>query len=97
MDQLGKTKHRGGAISRRPYGIELPHLRAWRYYRTMSQRELADAAHTTAPTISQIELGKTTSFSTVRKLAEGLQITVDNLRYELPPHEQPATVTRPTQ
>jgi transcriptional regulator with XRE-family HTH domain len=101
MDQLNQSntqKRRGGAISQRPYGITLPNLRDWRMYRNMTQTELGRVSGVTNATVNKIETaGKSTSFSTVRKLADALTISMDDLRYKLPPHKQPAKVTHPTQ
>lgn len=97
MSQDSVTKHRGGGISQRPYGVGLPLLREWRYFRAITQRELANAANTTGPLVSCIELGKTTSFSMVRRLAQALNVSVEQLRYEHPPHEQTAPAVRAIQ
>lgn len=95
MDQETNSKHRGRAVSKRPYGIQLPNIRAWRMYRCMTQTKLAALAGTTLPTVNGIESrAKSTSFSMVGKLAKALDISIDDLRYELPPRPQPPRVRR---
>jgi DNA-binding XRE family transcriptional regulator len=90
MHQSLKTpKRRGGAVSHPPYGIELPHLRAWRRYRLMQQSDLAAVADITLFTISKVEHGKSCAFSTVRALARALEVDPVTLRDEPPPTRQP--------
>ncbi len=66
-------------------GQALPHLRAWREWRGLSQRELAAIAGVTFSTVATIETGKHRAVpSTVQKLARGLRIGVDELLHVAP-------------
>ena len=61
---------------------ELPGLRYWRDRRLLSMRELAEKAGVGYVTIFRLEHGKTATGRTVRKLAEALQVTPDDLLRE---------------
>jgi transcriptional regulator with XRE-family HTH domain len=54
--------------------ITLPHLRAWRLSRLLSQAELARRAHLTPETISHAETGRQVSVITAGRLARALRI-----------------------
>jgi len=55
-------------------------LRVWREYRGLTLKELADKAQVSAPFVSQIEKGQREgSVETMRKLADALKISVDDL------------------
>lgn len=55
--------------------MELPHLRDLRLRAVMSQEELARRSGVARDTISKLETGKRRAYpSTVRKLAEGLEV-----------------------
>lgn len=65
-----------------PRGEYLPHLRAWRLHRALSQRELgelakdADGKPLHIVTISRIESQRTpASWETINRLAKALRIT----------------------
>ncbi len=52
-------------------------VKAWRDYKGMTLRALADAARVSVPYVSQIEGGKRTgTAATLKKLAEGLGVPV---------------------
>ena len=65
-------------------GILLPHLRAWRESRALTQIELADKAGLSNVTISAAETGNRIRVRTARKIAEALGITPQDLIYNLP-------------
>jgi len=55
-------------------------LRVWREHRGLTLKELADKAQVSAPFVSQIEKGQREgSVETMRKLADALRISVDDL------------------
>ena len=55
-------------------------LRVWREYRGLTLKDLADKAQVSAPFVSQIEKGQREgSVETMRKLADALKISVDDL------------------
>ena len=55
-------------------------LRVWREHRGLTLKELADKAQVSAPFVSQIEKGQREgSIETMRKLADALKISVDDL------------------
>lgn len=61
-------------------GKPLPHLRAWRLARLMGQSELARAAGVTKGTMARAERGdEVVSFQNIRKIAEALGISPDEL------------------
>jgi transcriptional regulator with XRE-family HTH domain len=52
----------------------------WREYRGLKARELAEAAGISPPYLSQIENGEREgSFETMRKIADVLKVTIDDL------------------
>jgi DNA-binding XRE family transcriptional regulator len=55
-------------------------LRVWREYRGLTVKQLAEGAGVSAPFVSQIETGQREgSVDTMRKLAEVLKISLDDL------------------
>jgi ribosome-binding protein aMBF1 (putative translation factor) len=55
-------------------------LRVWREYRGLTVKQLADRAGVSAPFLSQIETGQREgSVDTMRKLADALKISLDEL------------------
>jgi DNA-binding XRE family transcriptional regulator len=55
-------------------------LRVWREYRGLTVKQLAERAGVSAPFVSQIETGQREgSVDTMRKLAEVLKISLDDL------------------
>jgi len=73
----------------KPWGIPLPHLRAWRTYHDLSRKQLASQAGLTKYTVTNIELGRYggASYLTIAKLAKALGITTTQL-IESPPKEE---------
>jgi DNA-binding XRE family transcriptional regulator len=70
-------------------GVPLEHLREWRFYRMLTQKQLASHADISHVAVSYVEAGiKNASFESVRKLAEALDISVDKLRFHAPPEQQ---------
>ena len=68
------------AEMRKTRGIALPHLIAWRKKRLMTQRDLAAVSGVSQSSITQLETGEHTArVATVRKLAEALNVTTDDL------------------
>ena len=66
--------------------VELPYLRAWRAYKLLTVRELAEASGVAYPTINLLENGKrAANLTTVGKLATGLGVTRQQLVREQPP------------
>lgn len=65
---------------RGPYGLVLPHARAWRMLRAMTQGELAQAADISRATVARAETGGAISMQNVRKLAAALGISVEELQ-----------------
>ena len=69
-------------------GLALPHLRAWRIKKLIGQSELADKAALARATVTRAERGDTVvSFANIRKLAEVLGISADELLSEPPEGE----------
>ena len=61
-------------------GLPLPHLKAWRIKKFMGQSELADKAGLARATLTRAEQGdQVVSFVNIRKLAEVLEISPDDL------------------
>ncbi|MGZ8387944.1 MAG: helix-turn-helix domain-containing protein [Rhodoplanes sp.] len=55
-------------------------LRVWREYRGLTVKQLADKAGVSAPFVSQIETGQREgSLETMRKLAEALKASLDDI------------------
>jgi DNA-binding XRE family transcriptional regulator len=55
-------------------------IRVWRDYRGLKMRELAEAAGISSPYLSQIESGdREGSFDTMRRIAEALKVSLDDL------------------
>jgi transcriptional regulator with XRE-family HTH domain len=67
-------------------GRPLPKLKAWRIHRLMTQADLAAAAGVGKATIVRAERGdEIVSFANIRKLAETLGISTDELLRADPP------------
>lgn len=61
-------------------GLPLPHLRAWRIKKLVGQSELADRAGLARATVTRAERGDAVvSFTNIRKLADVLGISADDL------------------
>ena len=54
-------------------------LRRWRQRRLLTQEELAEKAGVGVATIARIEAGQGARLSTLRKLAQALDVTADEL------------------
>jgi len=64
-------------------GLPLPHLKAWRIRKFIGQSELADKAGLARATVTRAERGDAVvSFVNIRKLAEVLGISPDDLLRE---------------
>jgi len=59
--------------------LPVNNLRTWRQRRALSQVDLSERAGVEQATIARIESRKTARPSTVRKLAEALEISVEQL------------------
>ncbi len=69
-------------------GKPLPYLRAWRLEKLMGQAELARAAGVTKGTMARAERGdEVVSFANIRKIAEALGISTDELLNGAPDNE----------
>jgi len=71
--------------------ISMTHLRAWRVYRLLSQRELAKISGLNKATVMSLENDQyRANFGTVRKLAAALKIEPEELAWTAPnlPDEQ---------
>jgi transcriptional regulator with XRE-family HTH domain len=75
---------------RSPRGEVLPHLEAWRRRKALTQAEVAKAARIVRGTVARAEAGEVIQYSTIRAIAAGLGITVDQLRQE-PPAQDDST------
>lgn len=71
-----------------PRGVTVPYLGEWRRARLMTQRELAEKAGVSRPTIARGEAGGSISYVHVRALADALSVSPDALRYEGPEARQ---------
>jgi transcriptional regulator with XRE-family HTH domain len=69
------------AVAYKTRGIAIPHLSEWRISRVMSQSELADKASVARSTITRAERGEIVSFENVRKIAQALSITPQQLQH----------------
>lgn len=72
------------AMAERAVGVELPHLKAWRIRRLLKQTELAEAAGVSRFTIVKGEHGERVSLDVVKKLAQALGVSTDDLRFREP-------------
>jgi transcriptional regulator with XRE-family HTH domain len=72
--------------------VAIPYLRAWREYRLLSRADLAKLSGVKEPTIEKIEMRRSlgSRYSSVRKLADALRITSDELLFYYPPVLQKA-------
>lgn len=62
----------------------MPYLRAWRMYHALTQADLAEQSGLNRLTISSAEAGGRLSFANIRKVAECLGISVQQLLREDP-------------
>ncbi|MGH2515688.1 MAG: helix-turn-helix domain-containing protein [Ktedonobacterales bacterium] len=69
---------------RAPYGVVVPYLRAWRISYALSQSDLAKRSGVSKPAIVRAEGGARLSFANIRKVAECLGISVQQLLREDP-------------
>lgn len=75
----GEETYPADLVARLVAGEEHP-LKVWREYRALTQEELAAAAGVTKSYICQIEAGrKDGSMKVMRKVAEALQVDLDDL------------------
>lgn len=73
------------AMAEKVRGVALPYLKAWRLRKLMAQTELADRAGVARATVTRAERGdEVVSFANVRKLAEALGISPDELLHTNP-------------
>ncbi len=71
-------------------GLPLPYLKAWRVHRFMSQGELVDKTGLPRSTVARAETGDAiVGFPNIRKLAEALGVTPEELTNVNPLDEQP--------
>ena len=71
-------------------GIPVPHLKAWRLRKLLKQEELAERADVSRPTIQRGERGETLSIDNVKKIANALGISNEELRFTDPDQETPS-------
>ncbi len=85
---MGGVVVRGQSPMARPRNLILvPHLQAWRTWRNLLQRELAEQAHVSPTTVVRAEAGVAVTPLTAQKLARVLKVAVLQLREEPPPAE----------
>lgn len=65
-------------------GVKLPHLRAWREWKGIKQKDLSETAGVTVATVSRIENGGIASFDTIDKLAAALKMEKEDLMHTEP-------------
>ena len=64
-------------------------VKAWREYRSLSQKQLADMADISIPFLSQIESGKRkASTKIMARLAKALRVLIDDLVTEIGDYDQ---------
>lgn len=66
------------------HGVALPHLRAWRDYRLLTQVQLAQRARISPRALISIELGGNARVSTIQRLADALRVTPARLAHTAP-------------
>lgn len=72
-------------------GRPLPHLKAWRMRRYMTQLELAERSGLAKATVTRAETGdNAVSFPNIKKLADALGVSPDELVYIDPDADAPA-------
>lgn len=69
---------------RAPRGLTVPYLRAWRISYALSQSDLSERSGVSKPAIIRAEGGARLSFTNIRKVAESLSISVQQLLREDP-------------
>ena len=66
----------------------MPHLKAWRMYKLMAQNELAERSGLAKSTLARAERGdEVVNFANIRKLAEALGISPEDLLGSAPGKE----------
>ena len=70
-----------------PEGLAVKGLRYWRRRRALTQHDLAERSGVAQVTIARVETGSAARPSTVRRLAEALDVTVDQLLGEPEPDQ----------
>ena len=78
------TTIRTHRMAPRPTLVATPSLRYWRTQLAVPQRELAELARVSINTVQRLEAGGTARLSTVRRLAEALEITPAQLMAQAP-------------
>lgn len=68
--------------------LPIPNLRYWRQRRALSQVDLSQRTGLEQATIARIEKRKTARPSTVRKLVEALEVSIEDLTTEQTPGQQ---------
>lgn len=77
---------KGPEETRRARGVQIPNLRAWRFYKLMSMRDLAQKSGVSTNTINALENQQGYArFQTLGKLATALGITPEQLAHQQPP------------
>lgn len=84
-------------MAERTRGVPIPHLRAWRQAKYLSQLELGERAGLSRITITRAERGESIGFPNIRKLAAALGVTPDDLVHSDPPPYSGAAPAQPTQ
>jgi predicted transcriptional regulator len=89
MGARAVTRHQAGTIrshrmAPRPVLVATPSLRYWRTTLALPQTELAEVAHCSLSTVQRLEAGGLARLSTVRRLAQALEITPAQLMAEPP-------------
>lgn len=73
------------AMAERTRGLPLPHLKAWRQKKLLAQNELAARSGLAKSTLARAERGdEVVNFANIRKLAEALGISTDELLHRDP-------------
>lgn len=67
-----------------PRGRVIPNLRRWREHALLTQKELAEQAGVSRPTLVRAEQGEPISMLNIRRLAGALEVKPDQLLYEVP-------------
>ena len=71
-------------MAERAHGVTVPYLRSWRMFYALSQYDLAERSGVSRPAIARAEGGARLSFANIRKVAESLGISVQQLLREDP-------------
>lgn len=76
--------------------MKLPRVREWRERRGLTQGELAEISGVSARSIASYEAGGEARVTTARKLAEGLERSVEELAYYEGARATPKALARPS-